>query len=133
MLHGVVVGLAVGSTTVGCKLEEFVSQGLNASEGEVSLWEHMYHEVQVRGKEMCERTSIQHRHNDKVSYLSPSSCLPHLPPHDPLLALPPLVCPSVSGCVAGGIVGIGWQDKAAWWVGDMLHGGWQWTSTCWQR
>jgi len=43
-----------------------VAQVATASEGEVSVWEHMFHEVQVRGREICERTLLQHFHNDKV-------------------------------------------------------------------
>jgi len=46
--------------TVGCTLEEFIAQVPCASKGESSLWEHMYHEVQLRGNEICERTMMQH-------------------------------------------------------------------------
>eukprot|EP00802_Teleaulax_amphioxeia_P001333 Tamp_01335.p1 GENE.Tamp_01335~~Tamp_01335.p1 ORF type:complete len:712 (+),score=206.96 Tamp_01335:78-2213(+) len=52
-------------TTVGCTLAEFVAQVPTPSEGDVSVWEHMYHEVQVRGKEMCERNLLHHDHNNK--------------------------------------------------------------------
>jgi hypothetical protein len=53
--------------TVGCSLDDFVAQVPAASEGDISVWEYMYHEVQVRGKEMCERNLLHHYHNNKVS------------------------------------------------------------------
>jgi hypothetical protein len=52
---------------VGCSLNDFVAQVPAASEGDISVWEYMYHEVQVRGREMCERNLLHHYHNNKVS------------------------------------------------------------------
>lgn len=48
-----------------------------ASDGEASTWEHLYHEIQECGKEICERIFVQrYKSNEKISaeaLLKPSS------------------------------------------------------------
>ena len=62
-------GCGVIAVPVGCELQEFCAVLLCDSDGEVSMWEHMYDEVQIGGNELCMRTFISHYHSHQVFFV----------------------------------------------------------------